>query len=127
MAAPSRPTSTPTQETERGAPAVLPGVEFHSFLDSLGVAVYTTDAAGGINYFNDAAVALWGRGADLGQPWSGSWRLYWPDGRPMPLDDSPMAIALRQDQPIRGVEVELERPDGTRAVFMSGRSTCWSM
>ena len=119
MAAPSRTTSTPTNETEPGAPALLPGVEFHSFLDSLGVAVYTTDAAGGITYFNDAAVALWGRGADIGEPWSGSWRLYRPDGRPMPYDESPMAIALRQDRPIRGVEVELERPDGTRAVFMA--------
>lgn len=119
MAAPSRTTSTPTHETEPGAPALLPSVEFHSFLDSLGVAVYTTDPAGGITYFNDAAVALWGRGADIGEPWSGSWRLYRPDGRPMPHDESPMAIALRQDRPIRGVEVELERPDGTRAVFMA--------
>jgi two-component system sensor histidine kinase KdpD len=30
-----------------------------------------------------------------------------------------MAIALKEDRPIRGVEAELERLDGTRAVFMA--------
>jgi len=37
----------------------------------------------------------------------------------MAHDESPMAVALMQDRPIHGVEVELERPDGTRAVYMA--------
>jgi PAS domain S-box-containing protein len=126
MAASPRTTtrSRPTRGKDAGQPepaehAVLPGIEFHTFLDTLGVAVYTTDAEGGITYFNEAAVALWGRRPELGEQWCGSWRLYWPDGRPMAHDECPMAIALKEDRPIRGVEAELERLDGTRAVFMA--------
>jgi PAS domain S-box-containing protein len=97
----------------------LPGIEFHAFLDTLGVAVYTTDAYGRITYFNEAAVALWGRRPDLAEQWCGSWRLYWPDGQPMAHDECPMAVALKEDRPMRGQEAELERLDGTRAVFMA--------
>jgi len=119
MAAPSPTRSTPTRSKEARAPAVLPGLDFYAFLDTLGVAVYMTDAKGAITYFNEAAVALWGRRPELGELWSGSWRLYWPDGRPMAHNEGPMATALNEDRPIRGVEAELERPDGTRAVFMA--------
>ncbi len=113
MAAPPGKVSTDITE-----PADL-GAGFHAFLDNLGVAVYTTDAEGRITFFNEAAVALWGRSPELGEAWCGSWRLYWPDGRPMPHDESPMAVAVLQDRAIRGVEAELERPDGTRGVFMA--------
>ena len=119
MTAPSRTTSSPKPDEGVGASALLPGIEFHAFLDTLGVAVYTTDAQGGITYFNEAALALWGRRPDLGEQWCGSWRLYWPDGRPMAHDECPMAVALKEDRPIRGQEAELERLDGTRAVFMA--------
>lgn len=108
----------PRVSTNATGPAEL-GTDFHSFLDTLGVAVYATDADGGITFFNEAAVALWGRNPELGERWCGSWRLYWPDGRPMPHDESPMAVAILQDRPIRGVEAELERPDGTRGVFVA--------
>ena len=65
----------------RIASEFLPG----EILQALPVAVYTTDAAGRIVYYNDAAVALWGCRPELGKSeWCGSWRLYWPDGRPMP-------------------------------------------
>ena len=118
MASPSRATSG-SIDSDIDIPPIQPGVGFHDFLDTLGVAVYTTDADGGITYFNEAAINLWGRRPELGEPWCGSWRLYWPDGRPMAHDECPMAIALKQDRAIRGVEAELERPDGTRAVFMA--------
>jgi len=88
MAAPPRPRSSPTRAKDANARAVLPGIEFHAFLDALGVAVYTIDAQGGITYFNEAAIALWGRRPELGEQWCGSWRLYWPDGRPMAHDSA---------------------------------------
>jgi PAS domain S-box-containing protein len=119
MAAPARTTNRPARETDDRTLTVLPGVAFHAFLDTLGVAVYTTDAEGRITYFNEAAITLWGRTPDLGERWCGSWRLYWPDGRPLPHDECPMAMALKEDRAIRGMEAELERPDGTRAVFMA--------
>jgi PAS domain S-box-containing protein len=106
-----------TESTVQAAADAAPQVQ--AVLDALGVAVYTTDADGGITFFNEAAATLWGRRPELGEEWCGSWRLYWPDGRRMPHGECPMAVALLQDRPIRGAEAELERPDGTRGVFLA--------
>jgi PAS domain S-box-containing protein len=87
-------------------------------LEMLPVAVYTTDAQGRITFFNEAAADLWGRQPQLGtDQWCGSWRLYWPDGRPMPPDECPMAMALKEGRPVHGFEAIAERPDGTRVRF----------
>lgn len=88
-------------------------------LDALPVAVYTTDSAGRITFFNEAAVDLWGHRPELSKSeWCGSWRLYWPDGRPMPHEQCPMAVALKEQRPVRGAEAFAERPDGTRVPFI---------
>jgi len=87
-------------------------------LEALPVAVYTTNAQGRITFYNRAAAALWGHNPALGSSqWCGSWRLYWPDGRPMRHDQCPMAIALKEGREVRGVEAIAERPDGTRVRF----------
>ena len=90
---------------------------WRQLLEALPAAVYTTDAAGRITFFNDAAVELAGQQAEAGPTicWCVSWRLCRPDGTPLPHDECPMAIALREDRPVRGVEVIAERPDGTRS------------
>lgn len=91
---------------------------FRQLLEALPAAVYTTDATGRITFFNRAAIELWGRQPVLGEDqWCGSWRLYWPDGRPMAHDECPMAVALKEDRSIRGAEAIAERPDGTRVSF----------
>jgi PAS domain-containing protein len=70
---------------------------FRQLLDVLPAAVYTTDSEGRITFFNDAATDLWGCRPTLGKnEWCGSWRLYWPDGRPMRHDECPMAVALKE-------------------------------
>jgi PAS domain S-box-containing protein len=87
-------------------------------LEALPVAVYTTDAEGRITFFNQAAAEFWGRRPELGSAqWCGSWKLYWPDGRPMAHDECPMAVTLREGRPVRGAEAIAERPDGTRVRF----------
>jgi PAS domain S-box-containing protein len=87
-------------------------------LEALPVAVYTTDADGRITFYNRAAAELWGHNPELGSSqWCGSWRLYLPDGRPLPHDECPMAIALKEGREVRGVEAIAERPDGTRVRF----------
>jgi PAS domain S-box-containing protein len=92
---------------------------FREVLDALPAAVYITDAEGIITYYNAAATALWGRRPELGtNQWCGSWKLYWPDGRPLPHDECPMAIALREQRPVRGMEAIAERPDGSRVPFI---------
>ena len=80
--------------------------------------VYTTDADGWLTYYNDAAADLWGYRPELGKTrWCGCWRIYTPDGAPLPLDQCPMAVAIKEGRPVRGVQAVLERPDGTRIPF----------
>lgn len=87
-------------------------------LEALPVAVYTTDSEGCITFYNDAAATFWGYRPDLGSSkWCGSWRLYWPDGRPMPHDECPMAVTLKEGHPVRDAEAIAERPDGSRVSF----------
>ena len=92
---------------------------FRELLDALPAAVYTTDAAGRITYYNEAAADLWGHRPALGSSeWCGSWKLFWPDGTPLPHDECPMAVALKEDRAVRGMEAAAERPDGTRVPFI---------
>jgi PAS domain S-box-containing protein len=87
-------------------------------LELLPAAVYTTDAQGRITFYNQAAAELWGHRPEIGTAqWCGSWRLYWPDGRPMAHDECPMAVTLKEGRPVRGAEAIAERPDGTRIRF----------
>ncbi|WP_363352432.1 HWE histidine kinase domain-containing protein [Methylocystis echinoides] len=90
---------------------------FHQLLQALPAAVYTTDAEGRITFFNEAAVEFAGRRPEIGEFWCVTWRLHSADGAPLPHDECPMAIALRQNRPIRGVEAIAERPDGSRRWF----------
>src|SRR6476659_3201576 len=88
-------------------------------LDALPAAIYTTDAAGRITYYNAAAVQLAGRRPKIGSDeWCVTWRLYQPDGTPLPHDECPMAVTLKEGHPVRGVEAIAERPDGTRVPFL---------
>jgi PAS domain S-box-containing protein len=88
-------------------------------LAAIPAAIYTTDAAGKITYYNEAAVEFAGRRPVIGSDeWCVSWKLYWPDGTPLPHDQCPMALALKENRPIRGKEAIAERPDGTRIPFI---------
>jgi PAS domain S-box-containing protein len=88
---------------------------FREMIDVLPVAIYTTDAAGRLTHFNEAAVRLSGRVPELGSDrWCVSWKLFHPDGRPMPHDECPMAVALKEGRPVREAEIIVERPDGKR-------------
>jgi len=92
---------------------------FRELIEALPAAVYTTDAAGRITFYNKAAVEFAGRRPELGSDqWCVSWRLFWPNGTPLPHDECPMAISLKEDRPIRGKEAIAERPDGTRVAFI---------
>src|SRR5690606_30028695 len=79
------------------------------------IASYVCDKDGYIIAFNDAAVSLWGRRPALGtEKWSGAFAVYYPDGRPIPLEVTPMAIALTEHEGKYEEELIIERPDGTR-------------
>jgi PAS domain S-box-containing protein len=87
--------------------------QFKEILYRLPVCVYTCDAEGYIEMYNDAAVQFWGRTPKPGEKWCGSWKLYNTDGTFLPHDKCPMAIALKEGR-IVSREIIIERPDGTR-------------
>ena len=89
--------------------------QFRELLESLPAAVYTTDAAGRVTFYNQTAVQLSGREPQLGSDaWRVSWRLYRPDGTPMPVEDFPLERLLRGNPSVKGIEAVAERSDGTR-------------
>jgi PAS domain S-box-containing protein len=106
--------------TPAAGKALLQGDDFfRALVSALPAAIYTTDSQGRITYFNEAAAALWGYRPELGKSeWCGSWKLFWPDGRTMPHDQCPMAIAVKEKRILRGMEAVAERPDGTRVPFI---------
>jgi PAS domain S-box-containing protein len=105
-----------------GAGVLRGGAEsdlYRSILDVLPAAIYATDAEGKVTYFNRAAAEMAGREPEIGRDeWCVTWRLYLPDGTPLPHDQCPMAVTLREKRAMRGVEAVAERPDGTRVPFI---------
>jgi PAS domain S-box-containing protein len=111
-------------ETKRGnneqTPAPAVDVNVRHILEALPEAIYITDARGRITFYNSAAVEMWGVRPEIGKSeFCGSWKLYWPDGRPLPHDQCPMATALKDKRANRGMEAVAERPDGTRVPFLA--------
>lgn len=93
--------------------------QFHQILESLPVAIYTTDRHGKITYYNRAAAELAGREPEIGKDeWCVTLRLFTPDGRPLPHDECPMAIALKENRPVRNQEAVAQRPDGSFFRFL---------
>jgi len=91
---------------------------FREIVETLPVAVYATDAEGRLTYFNDAARKLSGRMPELGtDKWCVTWKIFLPDGTPLPHDQCPMAMALKGESVPNGIECVAERPDGTRFWF----------
>jgi PAS domain S-box-containing protein len=100
------------------SPGEDPGIQH--ILEALPEPIYTTDASGRITFYNSAAAAMWGVRPELGKSeFCGSWKLYRTDGTPLPHDECPMAIALKEQRPNRGLEAVAERPDGTRIPFLA--------
>ena len=88
-------------------------------LDQLPVAIYVTDAEGTVTHFNQACIKLAGRVPVIQHDkWCVTWKLYTLDGAPLPHDQCPMAIAIRERREVRGAEAIAERPDGERIRFV---------
>ncbi len=111
--------ATDLLERKQVAPALRENERrFREMIDALPAAIYTTDAEGRLTHFNPAAVEFSGREPKLGTDhWCVSWKLYHADGRPMPHDECPMAVALKEGRVLREVEAVAERPDGKRVWF----------
>ena len=90
-----------------------------SKLDGLAAATYVTDSEGVITYYNPACVDLAGRVPLVGHDrWCVTWKLYTEEGAFLPHDQCPMAVAILEQRPVRGVSAVAERPDGSRINFV---------
>jgi PAS domain S-box-containing protein len=91
---------------------------YRTLFDLVPVAVYTCDAQGLIQEYNQHAVELWGRAPrrnDSSEKFYGSFKIFYPDGRPMPHHKCPMARALRGEK-LRATDLEIlvEQSSGVR-------------
>ena len=89
-----------------------------ALLDSFPEPIYVTDADGWVTFFNCACSSFAGRTPLAGKDrWCVTWRLYSEDGDPLPHEECPMAVTIRQKRQVRGFVAVAERPDGTRVLF----------
>jgi PAS domain S-box-containing protein len=87
-------------------------------LDDLPVALYVTDAQGVVTFYNKACIDFSGRTPIAGHDrWCVTWKLFTDKGDPLPHDQCPMAVAIKEKRAVRGVTAIAERPDGRRVNF----------
>lgn len=88
-------------------------------IDSLPVPAYSADADGQVTYWNRHCATFAGREPELGSDrWCVTWKLYTMTGDPLPHDQCPLAVAIRERRIVRGEVAIAECPDGRRVAFM---------
>jgi transcriptional regulator with PAS, ATPase and Fis domain len=90
-------------------------------LEWLPIGIYACDRDGRLVQYNHRAAELWGYAPALGDEqrrFCGAHKAYRPNGEPLPLSETPMAELLGTRRPIRGRELDIERPDGTRLTIL---------
>jgi PAS domain-containing protein len=108
---------TSAEEMLHHALAVL-GQRDPQRLDEIPAALYVTDAEGVVTYYNKACIGFSGRTPEPGRDrWCVTWKLYSETGDFLPHDQCPMAVAIHEKRPVRGVTAVAERPDGSRVNF----------
>ncbi len=85
-------------------------------IELLPIAVYVCDAEGIVVQYNRRATELWGRtpaAGDSCEKFCGAYRLHL-NGKQILHAETPMAEVLRTGKPVHGMDVAVERPDGSR-------------
>ena len=88
-------------------------------------AMYACDKDGRITLYNEQAARIWGRAPRLGeeeQKFCGAFKLFCPDGSPLPHDRMPIVDVLCHGREARNQAVIVERPDGTRSHVLANLS-----
>jgi len=93
---------------------------YEQFIGSIEIPFYTLNAEGKLTYYNEAAAALWGRSPKLNNNlWNNEFQLLNPDGTPLDVIESPVAIALKERRPVPGREVIIVHADGSYKYVIS--------
>ena len=107
-------------ETTTSPSRAAPRVEAPSEQSLVGM--YSCNAAGVIQYYNNRAAELWGRRPALGdtdERFCGSFMLFRSDGRFMPHEQCPMAEVLSgKVSGIYNAEVHIKRENGSRVIVI---------
>jgi PAS domain-containing protein len=110
--------SRPIALLDNALAAIADGDGYRAELDKIGIPIYTTDAQGLVTYWNQACVYFAGREPQLGSDrWCVTWRLFTLDGDPLPHEQCPMAVAIREKRSIRAEVAVAMRPNGSRVAF----------
>lgn len=89
---------------------------YRQLIECLPIPIFVLDAQARLEFYNEAGATLLGRHPTVGAIYGGAPApLYLPDGTPIPMDQRPATIVAREGKPLREVEVQIGRPDGTRA------------
>jgi signal transduction histidine kinase/ActR/RegA family two-component response regulator len=87
-------------------------------VDALPIGVFVCEPQRGhLIRYNPGAAQLWGREPPLradSSRFDGAFRLYTPEGTPLPHDRTPIAEVLRTARPVGDTDIVVERPDGSR-------------
>jgi PAS domain-containing protein len=97
------PDADTTEPTEQPLELILA----RNLISIVSVAAVLVDEDGGIVFFNDAAADIMGQrfeetGALTADEWNTQYGPLDSDGRPVPLDDLPLNVAVRESRPAYG-------------------------
>jgi PAS domain S-box-containing protein len=113
--------ATINEELQARNEALLESEErYRKLIDLMPVAVYTCDASGHVRLFNEAAVRLWGRTPVVGETlWCGSASMRSVEGKDLPLDTCPMAVAIKEERAMSDVEAVVVQPNGEQRAVLA--------
>jgi PAS domain S-box-containing protein len=113
--------ATINEELQARNEALLESEErYRKLIDLMPVAVYTCDASGHVRLFNEAAVRLWGRTPVVGETrWCGSASMRTVEGKELPLDQCPMALAIKEERALSDVESVVVQPNGEQRAVLA--------
>lgn len=88
-------------------------IKYRNLIYGLPVAIYTCDANGCIQLYNNAAVKLLGAKPEIGKDLSsGPWKILKVNGEPLSPAELPMTALLKEGR-VSNMEILIQRPDGT--------------
>jgi two-component system cell cycle sensor histidine kinase/response regulator CckA len=90
-----------------------------TILEALPVGVWVMDKDAEITYANPTARRIWGAPPLLHPREWGQFKAWWPDGRPLVREESPVRKMLRDGVPQLNLEWDIETFDGQRKSILS--------
>lgn len=94
---------------------ISPELKAGVVLDQLPIPVYKCDTEGYVVSYNKAALELWGMEPEPGvSKFGGAWKVFDADGQALMPENCPMARCLAEKIPVKGGQVIIQRPDGSK-------------